>query len=180
MAPTSASTFPVQPHWESYSERFYYNTLISKHCSLRLLPPQKISLYKMSFLKTIIASSALAIALLATGPTQTNALATSGHAVARNVVGVSPAHHGIAKRKRNSHRNRKRCLAQNSPAPSSTSTSAQGNGNPPPAYTPPAQPPANNNPPPPTSYNGHGKVGLGWAPDVPQDFIINAVTASTG
>jgi len=127
----------------------------------------------MPFLKTVFVSSALALtALLTAGPTTTNALATPAAHVARNIAGVSPSHQGIAQRKRNDHKNRKRCVAQNAPAPPPVVASSSN-----PA---PAPAPSPNTPPPSQVPAGGPKRGLAWAPDVPSDYIINAVTAATG
>ncbi|KAG8850806.1 hypothetical protein FRB91_008784 [Serendipita sp. 411] len=68
----------------------------------------------MPLLSTLITSSAVAIGLLSQVALPVNALAAPGHGLAaRNVAGVSPNHHGAIMRKRNAHKNRKRCIAQN-------------------------------------------------------------------
>lgn len=133
----------------------------------------------MAILQTLVASSALALALLAAAPSPANALVTVGNNhFARH---VSPAHEGIAKRKRNTHKNRKRCVAPpvggtppttDTPSTDTPTNNNNNNGN-----------NNNNNGPPPGSnggYAGGGKVGLAWAPDVNSNYIGNAVSGNVG
>lgn len=145
----------------------------------------------MPILNTIIASSAVALSILAQAATPVNALAAPhGHGHLARHLGTSPNHNGALKRKRNTHKNRKRCIAasqsisSSAPAPTdngSTDNSGNNNngntdtgntntGNTNTGSSTPANTPA---------CQGGGKVGLGWGPDIASNYIPNATTGKT-
>jgi hypothetical protein len=82
----------------------------------------------MTLFKAVVASSAVALTILSQAVIPVSALATPhvhGLSARHASPGVSPNHGGIIKRKRNLHKQRKRCLAQTNPGtPSSSSSSA--------------------------------------------------------
>jgi hypothetical protein len=146
----------------------------------------------MAILNTLFVSSAIALGLLAQGATPVNALAAHGlHA--RHAV--TPNHNGMFKHKRNTHKQRKRCIAQqalnntttdtgdasyNSNNTTTTDDETDNYNTPAPAPTPtPAAasytPPANNG----AGACSGGKMGLGWGPDLPSNYIPNAITSVT-
>ncbi|KAG8830337.1 hypothetical protein FRC17_005023 [Serendipita sp. 399] len=143
----------------------------------------------MPLLSTLIASSAVAISLLSQAALPVNALAAPAHAlVPRHASpGVSPNHHGL-KRKRNAHKHRKRCVAQNNgvvPTPSSSAvtnvpTNSGNNNN--------GGNTGNNNNnnnnggsynPNPGAVCAGGKVGFAWAPDVDANWMGHLKTGKT-
>jgi len=142
----------------------------------------------MAILNTIIASSAVALSILAQAATPVNALAAPhGHNHVARHLGTTPNHNGVLKRKRNSHKLRKRCIAQTatsstdaSPPASTDNGNNNNNGNTDTGstnnnsgntgtYTPPANTP---------TCQG-GKWGLGWAPDIMSNYIPNAKSSKT-
>lgn len=159
----------------------------------------------MAILNALLASSAVAITLLAQAATPVNALAAPAHA-ARNAI--TPNHNGMIKRKRNTHKLRKRCVASqqaSTPAPSSTpdnsgstdnsgsnnsgstdnsgSTNNSGSSN-------SGSTSSNNNSGTSSNNSGGGvatnqpacsggKVGLAWAYDLASNYIPNAITGRT-
>jgi hypothetical protein len=143
----------------------------------------------MAILNTLIASSAVALTILAQAATPVNALAAPAHGNhARHAV--SPNHNGMIKRKRNTHKNRKRCIASQQNL-GSTDTSNNNNGNNTPSssqgssdstYTPPAtnnNNSGNNNNQASAPACGGGKMGLAWDWQLSNDFIPNAVSGKT-
>ena len=89
----------------------------------------------MTLFKAVVASSAVALTILSQAVTPVAALAAPhahGLSVRHAAPGVSPNHGGIIKRKRNLHKQRKRCLAQNNngtPSSSSTTPAPTNGGN---------------------------------------------------
>ena len=154
--------------------------------------PPKNPRTTLRMLSSVLASSAIALAgLLIAAPAHVDALVTPpgsgshlGHIAARHLPGVSPNHHALARRKRNVHKNRKRCQqrpASSTPAPQQTGdysggdggnkgndnsgNNGGGNNNNNPGYTSVAtttttQPPYT--PPPSNPGNGNGKLLLAW------------------
>jgi hypothetical protein len=140
----------------------------------------------MSLLSRVLASSAVAlVGFIVAGPASVDALATGselGHLAARHMGGVSPNHHALARRKRNVHKNRKRCQQRPTsptttptPAPQETNnnsgdypgdnennnentTTNNNSGNPSTSVSNPA--PTTQVPPPANS--GDGKLILAW------------------
>lgn len=146
----------------------------------------------MAILNTLILSSALALSLLGQGATPVNALAAPAHGIhARH--GVTPNHNGMLKHKRNTHKLRKRCIAQQAlgnttavtttPTANTTDTGDDDNDNSNNYSTSPsASAPSPSSSPPPTNNApacSGGKVGLGWAYDLASNYIPNAITGST-
>jgi hypothetical protein len=90
----------------------------------------------MTLIKAVVASSAVAFTILSQAVTPVAALAapahglSARHAHAHPAPGVSPNHGGIIKRKRNLHKQRKRCLAQNNPNTGATSSSSASSSTP--------------------------------------------------
>jgi hypothetical protein len=147
----------------------------------------------MAIFNTLVVSSAIALGLLAQGATPANALAAHGlHA--RHAV--TPNHNGMFKHKRNAHKQRKRCIAQaqnttatptdtgdasyNDNSTNTTSTEDDNYNNNTPVPTPTtaaaaSTPPANNG----AGACSGGKMGLGWGPDLPSNYIPNAITSVT-
>jgi hypothetical protein len=130
-------------------------------------------------LSSVFASSAVAlVGLLVAAPAHVDALVTPpgsgaplGHVAARHFAGVSPNHNALARRKRNVHKNRKRC--QQRPPSSTPAPQPSSGGNdystPPPATTTPAPyvPPVN---------TGAGKLLLAWPnnddPAIPASYYF--------
>lgn len=149
----------------------------------------------MTILNVLVASSAVALGVLLNSAVPANALvAGNGHGLAaRNAH--TPNHNGVLKRKRSSHKNRKRCVAQQPATPSASADSS--------AYTPPAtggstDSTSNNNnsgssnnnnsngstgtvtyPSNPAAACQGGKVGLAWGPSMPSNYISRAITGKT-
>ncbi|KIM33431.1 glycoside hydrolase family 128 protein [Serendipita vermifera MAFF 305830] len=149
----------------------------------------------MTLINVLVASSAVALGVLFNSAVPANALvAQGGHGLAARGVAHSPNHNGVLKRKRGTHKNRKRCVAQVPVTPSSSADNSQ--------YTPPAtggdsgsnnnnnnSGNNNNN----SGSNGNsgapstspapacsgGKVGLAWGPSMPSNYIPNAITGKT-
>ena len=144
----------------------------------------------MTILNVLVASSAVALGVLLNGAVPANALvAQGGHGLnARNAH--SPNHNGILKRQRTTHKNRKRCVAQQAINPSSSSDSSN------PQATPSGDNGGNNNnnsgnnnnnsgnntpvvtyPNNPAQVCSGGKVGLAWGPSMPANYIQNAASS---
>lgn len=151
----------------------------------------------MAILSRVASTAALAVVALVSLADPSQALATPsvelGHVAARHAF--SPAHHGPAKnRKRNSHQNRKRCVARpQGPEPSPQTPPPANNGGNTPNNNgnnggnnggnnnPAPPPPSNNNPPSHNGggYSGRGKLGLAWPNgDVPE--FRNFATGKVG
>jgi hypothetical protein len=149
----------------------------------------------MAIFNTLILSSAVALSLLAQGATPVNALATPGAHGIHARHGVTPNHNGMLKHKRNAHKLRKRCIAQQSTTTNANTTdttdntggSSVDNNN----YsysvdnvTPSTSAAASSYTPPATTSNAPacssgGKVGLAWAYDLASNYIPNAITGRT-
>lgn len=151
----------------------------------------------MAILNALIASSAVAVTLLAQAATPVNALAAPAHA-ARNAI--TPNHNGMIKRKRNTHKLRKRCVAPaasstTTPTPSAPADNSGGNNNNSGASTDNSGSNNNNNNSGSNNSGSNnnsggssyanapacqgGKVGLAWAYDLASNYISHAITGRT-
>jgi len=138
----------------------------------------------MTILNVLVASSAIALGVLLNGAAPVNALVAQGHG---GLNARSPNHNGILKRQRTTHKNRKRCVAQQAVNPSGSSgasnpqptdnsgnnnnNSGNNNNNNNNNNTPSV--PVQNNP---AQVCSGGKVGLAWGPTMPANYIQNAAS----
>lgn len=129
----------------------------------------------MTLFNTLIASSVVAIGALihtAAPVTASDIVAAGAHNhAARHATG----HSGMVKRKRNTHKNRKRCIQQPTTPGNNNNNNNNNNNGGGGTTTPPTTPsvPTSN-----LACSG-GKVGLGWGPSMATNWMPNAITGKT-